>query len=1005
MQKKNDNLREFIVLDLETIGLDKESGKIIEIAALRVKDWEVVSEYCRLIDPEMKIPPASALLCGIRDSDVKGQPKIGECLPDFLRFIGDLPLVGHNILSFDKPFLEYNLKQEKIAEKIGNSVFDTLELSLFLLPEIRRHKLEYLYKKLVAKNAKQTHRAKDDCLMTLAVLRSLAEVRDLEWDKSWLDRVGALAKSAGWTWADFILERRESLDFGQKNAGILPFEDYLENIDWSRLKKYNTQDNENASKQNDASAQNIKADQRADVEKSDRKIDSEEIQKVFAENGGPGSLRAVLGPQYEYRRQQEEMALKTAECINTDVNLVLEAPTGCGKSLGYLVPALLWSLKNQNWPAVISTYTNALQDQLYESDFRHIKEIYGKGVKIVVAKGREHYLCIRKAKRQIEDIIQSQEKFFLAGERFSPHLFAVFFANWIIRSKGSFCDLDRFPFWLRKKTDAFAPRDINSTRDTCQGRFCEYYNKCLISKLKLAAREANVVITNHSLVLSDAWNNPSRFSILPPNFRVLVIDEAINIEDAATSASEETFAKNEFASLIRDFAGTARRKGFAHAIAGQMRNAGNETLFARAEKIIFAARQMEKDSDELFRLTQCEFGARKSEYGERAEIFPAFLERVAVPLQNIVLRLSEIIVFLDMSAKLCAESAQSGLGREAKNYLEKFAGYQSFFSVLSELDKRRYIFYRAKNADSSDLSLNYCHKDIGKYLDANLYGRGLKSIIFTSATLTHDGRFDFINKIWGLSLIPKERLEYLRLPYLFDYSKQCALIFVDELPNRGQDNTGSNNREFYVRNHDFLKRIIVANNGSALLLFTNKKDAAKFGELLAADLEAANIPLYSTEKSLDPRIMSGSKSGIVEEFKESVESCLIGTAGLREGINIPGPSLELVLIIRMPFSVPTDPIHQNRSAIYGGFPGYSLPQCLFAIKQAFGRLIRSQSDSGFVVIADERVRKYAPDILANLPPDLHALHLSLSRLKEFEELLIKTKSKKDRVRMVGGLFV
>ncbi|HAM88422.1 MAG: polymerase III, epsilon subunit protein [Candidatus Falkowbacteria bacterium GW2011_GWC2_38_22] len=994
MDKNKNNLNEFIILDLETIGLDKEVGKIIEIAALRVKDWEIVDEYVQLVNPEMKVPRVTTNLTGIRNADVKDQPMIQNCLGAFLEFIGDKPLVGHNLISFDKPFIEFNCKRYGFAPKISNSAFDTLELSIFLLPELRKHKLEYLYKYLVSGNVKQTHRAKDDCEMTLAVLKELKNVRDKKWEGNWITHVGEIVKEEGWTWADFILEREETLDLGKKIESYLPIENYLETLDWSRLKKINKeeQQTENGGEQKTKETK----------KKEYVKINSDEIKKVFDVNGKAGSLKAVLGKQYEYRKQQEDMALAVANGINNNKNLVVEAPTGCGKSLGYLIPAVCWSLKNNNLPVVVSTYTNALQDQLYESDFKLVDQIYDVDVKITVAKGRDHYVCIRKFKKYIEDIFQEEEHLSFAGaERFSPKLFSAFLANWIIKNKANNCDLDRFPFWLKNKSADFNKSKINSTRDSCQHRFCEHYNKCFVNRLKLATRESNVIVTNHSLVFSDPWDNPSLFSVLPNNFKVLVIDEAINIEDAATNASTETYSRNEFAYLVKDFFdNTHPKKGFLRRIENHLKTVGDQTLFNRVKNIENTSDQLLANSQTLFNILQNEARGRKLEYDDREEIFPDFLSAVKAPLENIAVLLGSLMAFLDTVHKLYCDRNQSGFCQEVKTFYLNFAAYANFLAVLGELNKNDFIFYRVINAGLDDLSLNYCHKHIGKYLDKNLYGKDLKSIIFTSATLSYNNNFDFINKIWGLNFISKERLEYMRLPYLFDYEKQCALILVSELPNRDRDNTESNQRVFYPETAAFLHNLMLANSGSALLIFTNKKDAGIFGELMVGGLEENNIPLYSTERSRDLRIMSGNKSSIVEEFKESIESCLIGTAGLREGINVPGPSLEMVVIVKLPFAVPSDPINRNRQMIYGGFNGYSLPHCIFNIKQAFGRLIRTKDDSGFVFIVDARIKSYFDAIKNNLPEKLQIKNLSLDDFEEFNKFLNKTKGMVDRVERV-----
>jgi ATP-dependent DNA helicase DinG len=560
------------------------------------------------------------------------------------------------------------------------------------------------------------------------------------------------------------------------------------------------------------------------------------------------------------------------------------------------------------------------------------------------------------------------------------------------------------PYWLKKKLFDFKTGAINSTRETCQKRFCEFYGQCFINRLKIATREANVVVANHSLVFSDPWDNYEAFSILPHNFKVLVIDEAINIEDAATNASTATFARNAFLRLLSDFFGkkSSRKKGVLKRIESYVETFGDSDLSERARKLRQSGVLLAEDANALFAPIAFALRKRALEYDDREEIFPQFLEESETALQNIASRLRETIAFLDACLAQYCRKERNGICNEIKIFQDEFRDYYNFIAVLKELNKNKYIFYRIASADLEDFSLNFCHKDVGRYLEENLYGKGLRSIVFTSATLTYEKSFDFVRRMWGLDLIPEERIVYERLPYLFDYGSQAALALVSDLPPRSRVSAEENDQKHYPESADFIKNILLANNGAALMLFNSKKDALKFGELLVDDLEENNIPLYSAVKSADPRIMSGGRTGIIEEFKAYPESCLLGTAGFREGVNVPGSALELVFIVQLPFSVPTDPIKNNRKLAYGGFSGYVIPHCIFSIKQAFGRLIRTKDDSGLVFILDARVLSYAEKIGKNLPDGLRIFHLNAPGYAGFNKRLASTKGKKNRVLKILG---
>lgn len=937
-------------------------------------------------DPRCKIPSATVNLTGIKNSDVAGKPAIKKALKDFLKFIGDMPLVGHNVIYFDKPFIEYNLQKSGIGSQLKNIWPDTMELAIFLKPEFKKHKLEFLHEKLSGKPPDQKHRAIGDCRALFEVLMKLKIVRDTEWDKDWLDHVGHIADTEGWAWSRFILDSR-SMKLGKTNS-YLPIENFIKDLNLEKLKTNKISDN------------NEKDDEANTKEVTEKcaKLDLEEIKYYFDKD--KAHLKKVLGSdKYEYRRQQNEMAVKIAESINQNKHLIVEAPTGCGKSMAYLVPSLIWSLKNSNKQVVVSTYTNALQDQLLEKDFSMLKALF-KDAKITVAKGREHYVCLRKAKKFFWECAPDNP-LPMENSRFSMKLFSLFLANWIIKSQNDNCDLDRFPYWLKKKAEGFRDREINCDEDSCQKHFCPFYKKCFLQRLKLSTRESNIVIANHSLVFSDSWDDSRSLSVLPKDFKILVIDEAINIEAAATDASTETYSRNEFKELLTEFFDSFRpNKSFLHKIALFLSKKGDEKLLSGCEQIESVVEKAIENNAYLFNILEQQNRNRRLKYNKKEEIFGKFLSDIKDILENIESNSREINNFLNSILEKYDEEKQKSFGQEIKTYGRRLGHYLNFISVLKGFDTKGYIFYKEIFADSDDFSLNFCNKNIGDYLEKKLYQRDLKSIIFTSATLTYNNDFGFIKKIWGVNKIPSQKIDYLKLEYLFNYGKQCVLFFVKGLPRKNYDNAGENNAKYYPATAKFLENLLIANNGSSLVLFTNKEDVKRFGDLVIDKLENHNIPLFSSGKNEDARIFSSNYRTLAEEFRDNTESCLFGTAAFREGIDVPGSSLEIVVIIKMPFRYPDDPILKNRQSIYGGFGGYSLPACIFDLKQAFGRLIRSKTDEGFVFLVDEKLVDFGTDVKNNLSSDLPIRWSSAKDLENIYKMIENSKYKRDRVKQV-----
>jgi ATP-dependent DNA helicase DinG len=966
------DLSKFIIFDIETIGLQKETGQIIEIAALQVENWQITAEFDRLIDPGIKVPRITRDLTGITDQDLAGQPDISVVAKEFLAFIGDQPLVGHNVVSFDRPFFDHNLQQLGLPV-MANPILDTMELSIFLKPRLKKYKLEFLYNAVLNRKVEQTHRAAGDCRQVFELLLGLKKVRDQEWDKNWLDHVGAIAQKENWPWADFILAS-EAMSLGPKIESYLPVENYLKDLSPFRQTP-------------------------ADIDLPVRQIDSDLVKYYFAKD--QAHLKDVLGAQkYEYRPQQGVMAQRIAEAINQDKILAIEAPTGCGKSLAYLLPGLVWSLENNNRPVVVSTYTNALQDQLGENDFALLNKIFPLA-RLTVVKGREHYVCLRKLKNFFDD--NAAETLFWANSRYSTRLASLFIANWVIKNAANNGDFDGFSSWFKNQLRDFDKSDICSDADSCQRRFCKYYKKCFLNRLRESAQQSNVVITNHALLFADAWDQALMPSLLPKNFSTLIMDEAINLEDAATDASTLEFSKNNFSRKLNDF---FNRQRPGKDLAGSLKlllekkndQADLQSLYAQ----IAVVEKMGEESELLFDVMRQEVKASRLKYDWRQEIQPPFVQQLRPQLENINAGLIGLSGFIYHVIQKHFEEEKDDFYQRLKNYQDSLLQYSLMIGVLFDLNKEKYIFYRTIRSDLQEFSLNACYRRIGDFLQGKLFHNpNLKSLILTSATLTYNQNFDFINRVWGLDRLDQTRLDYLRLDYLFNFDKQCRLFLVKDLPRKNYEFPAENAKFYYPQTADFIKSVLLANGGSSLVLFTNREDVEKFSQRLIDDLEENNIPLYSSVRCNDYRIFSASLATVAQEFRENVESCLLGTAGLREGIDVPGPSLEIVILVKMPFAIPSDPVTANRRAVYGDFDGYTLPHCIFDLKQAFGRLIRTKTDQGFVFLLDEKVDKHFRTLANNLPPALGICHLSKNDLPDLCAIIKKTKKEKNRVKKVA----
>jgi len=960
-------MKDFIIFDIETIGLKPENGKIIEIAALKIKDWQIIDEYDQLINPEMKVPAVTTNLTGIKDADLTNKSKIQDILPGFLEFIGDLDLVGHNAISFDKFFIEHNLKKYNISEEIKNKCLDSMELAIFLKPEFPKHKLEYLHQELVRKKIKQTHRAIDDCKLLLQVLKKLKEKRDTDWDKSWLDHVGEISKSQNWPWASFILENNAQ-KLSKINI-ILDVESYIPTITKKpgSNKEYAEQDEKMSS------------------------INKDDIKNFFQENG---LLKKYL-KNFEYRQQQKDLSLKITDAINNENSLVAEAPTGCGKSLSYLIPSAYWSLKN-NQPVVCSTYTNQLQDQLVDKEVKLLKNIdIFKNLKVTVVKGREHYICLRKLRDFFDEVVNISPGpgFFKDKFRISDKMFAVFLANWVIKNQKKHADYDKLSYWLKKKTKVMS-QQICSDRESCMSQYCKYYNKCFLNKLRNDAKESNITIANHSLVFLDKLK---RNNTLLPDYKLLIIDEAINIESAVTDASTKSFNFKEVLWNMNSLFNPAKiSTGLLYQIQNFLKK-NDQSLMGELEKVSDSIVKIVSESEIIANnIRERHSGESELKYSVRKDIDKIFIDSIRPQIENININLNNISSFFNKFIEKHKEDNIENLIKKIELNLFTLNDYRQIIEQVVLLDKSDNIIFYEAPISFDDFSLNICQKNVGKYLTNNLYNDNNLTVVFTSGTLTYNNNFDFVKKIWGLDAI--KNIEYLKLDYYFDNRNQSALLIFNDIPYK---KIGDNNSDYYSEVSKLTEGLIINNYGSSMIILTNNYDVIKIGNLLSDELDKMNIPLYSIVNLDNLKAFSGNKANVIEDFKEKIESCIIGSASLRDGVDVPGKSLDMVIIIKFPFRFPDDPIVKERGNIYGGFSGYSLPLCVFEIKQAFGRLIRSKHDTGFVCLLDSRANmkktSYFKDIINNLPSDLNIFLVNNDAREKVFNLLSTTKYNKNRM--------
>lgn len=710
-----------------------------------------------------------------------------------------------------------------------------------------------------------------------------------------------------------------------------------------------------------------------------------------------GTLGTMAG--YEMRPGQVDMLKSVVRAFNAREHLMIEAGTGVGKSLAYLIPAVNWAAANDT-PVVVSTATRNLQSQLVGSDIpRAVKTVAGGNVRVALLKGRSNYLCLRSLGELMQDGYYAMTR----DERaeFGRIVSAV-------RSDGCDGDLDGID------TPELKPR-ITCAGEDCGGRRCPYYAKCFVQKARDRALRAHLVVANHSLVLAEAANSGS--GILPAYGR-LIFDEAHNLEDIATDFFSFEFSQSSFSQIAaritrRQRGGRGREKGVLGAVQRQLdrgalasskdaaalrslvQSVRTATAFARleADSLLECASRLfgPEPSAECIRYRREADAAGNAgcrqyslhglfrnyespQWDEPAlsEAFSRFESRLA-DVADALVKLAEMLgsdddgefnFFGDLSASAAA------VAESVRMYLmeTKF--------VLSGSDPE-YVFW-AERTRSGGAKTPLSIRLVGAPLSVaeemrKCFYRMKDSVVLCSATLRVGDRFDYIAKRLGLAdesgseeAVARSRRLVASSP--FDYFRQALVMAADFLPDPAAEA-----REYAAQLAEFLPRLFDATGGRGLVLFTAYEMMRETAEKARGLFENAGLTLLVQGDGMSRETMTA-------ELKRGRRTVLFGAQSFWEGVDVAGDALSCVVIARLPFPQMGEPVTEARSAKIeseGGssFRDYMVPEAVMKFRQGFGRLVRTKSDRGVVVIADRRVvsKNYGAIFRKSIASSVHAV--------------------------------
>jgi ATP-dependent DNA helicase DinG len=915
------NQHKFAVIDLETTGnAPKKGDRIIQFAAVVIENGKIIEQYSSFVNPEQKIPPFIEELTGINDEMVKDAPLFSEIAPKILSILDGAYFVAHNVL-FDLSFLQEELIHAGYEGFFG-PVLDTVELARILFPTADSYKLS----DLAASNElshDRPHQADSDAYVTAELLLILLD----KLEKIPLCTMRQLYKLSDVLKSDLHELLGELIMKKEKTIEILP--ETIEIVRGIALKKKK----EYPKRVPHLSHVEYPAD-----------IESKEVlfQKAF--------------PVFEKRTGQFQMMDTVYHSFSNQQHSLIEAGTGIGKSLAYLIPAVIFSKMNDE-PVVISTFTTQLQEQLLTRDIPLLKKMFHFPIKTVLLKGRNHYISLFKFELSLKE----------EDDNYDTCLTKMQILIWLLETEtGDFEELNLSSggrlFWNQIKNDEAA---------FLHGK--AWYSHDYYLRARKEAQTADLIITNHALLLSDATSEQS----ILPDYHYVIIDEGHQFEKAAGKHFGFSLDYLSIRHLLGKLGVYEQKQLFYkfEQLLNDLKWTGNEIV--HTFEVNQTISDLSFEFDELFKTismfadkktknkglayNKIKYRITNNESGKEWNALQAVSERVLFLIKDLLSLFEKRMHVM--------KQLKDELSGEHKAVIEDLASILEELNEVKDAVKNIFMIQQPENVVWIETDIRAYQNSttvyaqpvkVSSYLERQFFAVK-KSVVLTSATLTVKNSFKFIVRELGL-----ENLDYHAetIPSPFRYSEQVQLVIPEDLP---EINTVSM-EEYTASIAEHIISIAEATKGRMLILFTAYDMLKKTYELMK---ESGFLDDYVL---IAQGITSGSRTRLTRNFQRFDKAILLGTNSFWEGVDIPGEDLSCLIIVRLPFSPPDEPIVQAKSEEIkknGGnpFSDHSLPEAVIRFKQGFGRLIRSEQDRGIIVVFDRRIitTKYGKTFLESIP--------------------------------------
>jgi len=902
----------YIALDLETTGLEPGRDEIIEVGAVKFRGNEVLETYQTLVKPKQVLPIKIARLTGIDAHELTTAPTFNSIGGQLAKFLKSYPIIGHSVDN-DLRFLQQQ------GLKVTQPHYDTFDLATLLIPQLPNYSLSTIAEHLQIQHP-DAHRALADAeasrLVFSALLDKLAELSAAE-----LHSIAQTTQKLQWPLAKLFGE------IAKRRVQTL----------WQAPIEFQPKP--------------LVRPVALEPTGNQQELDAQAIGAMFGADGG----FSRMFPGYEPRQPQIEMTEAIAEALNQGDTLMIEAPTGTGKSLAYLVPAAQWA-RQRGERVVISTNTINLQDQLCSKDIPTVQALLAEqpdqwpALRAVQLKGRSNYLCLKRYEsfRAHPDHNEDQTRGLLKLQLWLPST-----------NSGDRAEL------MLIQGEQQVWNNVNVDPDQCLRQRCSLYNECFFFKARAEAENAHIVVANHALLMSDV-KSPG----ILPRYDHLIIDEAHNLEDVATDQLGFTISQHSLTGLLNDMhsAGGVRLAGgvlnewtqiFRLSTVDHKEQRKLEDLSAdlrpNVDKAREAAQQlfsifndiMAKDRSVTQYDPQLRITSKVRRHTEWTQVEQTW-ENLSINLRKLGDGFGKLQAILDNLE-----------GRDINGYDDLVMRVKGMVNACTELQRQfdlviygneETVAWLTADQRRRELLVQAAPIHVGPLLTEDLWLKKRASIL-VSATLSVSNSFDYPKQRLGL-----DEATTMQLDSPFDYSKSTLIYLPTDMPE-------PNERNYQRAMEDALINLCKATGGRTLALFTANASLKQTYHGISESLEQADISTLAQG-------MDGSRRSLIQRFKSDPRTVLLGTASFWEGVDVVGDALSVLVITKLPFSVPNDPVFSARSEGFDdAFAEYSVPQAILRFKQGFGRLIRSKDDRGIVVVLDRRLlsKNYGRQFLESLP--------------------------------------